>query len=193
MHGPQVLRHVVSNTHKNSGSEENCINSFIYIPNIENMRLTAEISHVFWLINGTLSREVSSVRKPGDTSSEILMVFRKFTWWRHFATKKPDFWEKWPKTTILPQQQKKGSYFSHGSTTPLHNLTLMLIGRGASFFNQRPPLKLIFDSGPSDPLLAQKQPWTAHREMMTVVYTKLPQIIIHILIILLIVIYWELY
>ena len=121
------------------------------------MRLTAEISHIILLINGTLSREVSSVRKPGDTSSEILMVFHFSDGKDTLPPKRPIFEKSGQKHHDLGKK-KKGSYFSHGSTTALHNLTLMLIGRGASFFNQRPPLKLIFASGPSDPLLARNQP-----------------------------------
>ena len=116
-------------------------------------------------------------------SENLATPLVKYWWFLIFSDgkdtlppKRPIF-EKSGQKQLYFRKKKKGSYFSHGSTTPLHNLTLMLIGRGASFFNQRPPLKLIFDSGPSDPLLAQKQPWTAHREMMTVVYTKLPQMI----------------
>ena len=82
------------------------------------MRLTAEISHIILLINGTLSREVSSVRKPGDTSSEILMVFRFYRWYSNFNTEKADFREKCQKNSILLQQKKKVRILATGEPLP---------------------------------------------------------------------------
>ena len=48
VYGPQVLPPVVSNTHKNSGSEENCINSFIYVPSILKTCVSTPKYHMFF-------------------------------------------------------------------------------------------------------------------------------------------------